>query len=622
MDPKADFKFTIKASVGGQTFTEEVEVDRENGMVVYRDDVNNKDGEVMQTEEESNMPAGWWLGSTHKAECSFATSSLYDCKNRGLTHIPQNLPTSLKKIYLKRNQIKIIQKGGILLIGTVILTIWCKRRTKNLPSDPSLSLNAKTLSKLNMTGTVVTNRHYQTGPGQSQAIIETNPNTIADLITPDHDHQYENMTQHNQTGQGQSQAITKSDTNTTAAVVASGHDHQYEDMTQHNHVEHGQCMANIIFNENNTAAVVSSGHDQQHQTGQDLSQAIIEAGNPSYGTGQIDSMQSPLYKAVGQSQAITESNPNTTATVMTSGHDHQYEDVDQHDQTGQDQSQAIMEARNPSYGTGKIDSMQSPLYKAVGQSQAITESNLDTTAALITSGLDYQYEDINKRHNQTGQSQSQVITEYNPNTTATVMTSGHDHQYEDIDQHDQTERGQSQAKAQPRKVENLSDDEVLAALKLNPMYAGVEAPPKNQTSTARTRGHNQIGQGQSQTINESNTNTTAAIVTCGHDQQYEDIDKQHYLTGKGQSLATTESNTSSTATVMSSCHNHKYEDMNQHNVLGHGQSQSIIQSLNFENLSHNEVLAALKPNPMYVGRRDKAIVICCYGNIDVERAVC
>ncbi|CAH1250989.1 Hypp8964 [Branchiostoma lanceolatum] len=43
--------FTIKASVNGQTFTEEVEVDRENGMVVYRDDVSTEDGEIIQTKE-------------------------------------------------------------------------------------------------------------------------------------------------------------------------------------------------------------------------------------------------------------------------------------------------------------------------------------------------------------------------------------------------------------------------------------------------------------------------------------------------------------------------------------------------------------------------------------------
>ncbi|KAI8485527.1 hypothetical protein Bbelb_367210 [Branchiostoma belcheri] len=44
-------RFTIKASVNGQTFTEEVEVDRVNGLVTYRDDVSTEDGEIIQTKE-------------------------------------------------------------------------------------------------------------------------------------------------------------------------------------------------------------------------------------------------------------------------------------------------------------------------------------------------------------------------------------------------------------------------------------------------------------------------------------------------------------------------------------------------------------------------------------------
>ncbi|KAI8482692.1 hypothetical protein Bbelb_395720 [Branchiostoma belcheri] len=77
----------------------------------------------------------------------------------------------------------------------------------------------------------------------------------------------------------------------------------------------------------------------------------------------------------GQRQSFTESDTNTTTTLMTSGYD----------QTGQ------------------------------GQSQTITESNTNTTATVMTSGYD-----------QTGQGQSQTITESNTNTTATVIASGHD----------------------------------------------------------------------------------------------------------------------------------------------------------------------------------------------------
>ncbi|XP_078617681.1 uncharacterized protein LOC144885621 [Branchiostoma floridae x Branchiostoma japonicum] len=56
-------RFTIKTSVNGQTFTEEVEVDRENGMVRYRDDVNTGDGEIIQAKE--GLTVLYQRGSCH-----------------------------------------------------------------------------------------------------------------------------------------------------------------------------------------------------------------------------------------------------------------------------------------------------------------------------------------------------------------------------------------------------------------------------------------------------------------------------------------------------------------------------------------------------------------------------
>ncbi|KAI8507859.1 corticospinal neuron axon guidance through spinal cord [Branchiostoma belcheri] len=151
-------------------------------------------------------------------------------------------------------------------------------------------------------------------------------------------------------------------------------------------------------------------------------------------------------------------------------------------------------------------------------------------------------------HDQTGQGQSQTIT----NTTADVMASGDEHHYEDVDHyHDQTGQGQSQA---------------------------ITESNTNTTATAMTSGHDQTEQGQSQAITESNTNSTATVMTSGHDQ-----------TGWGQSQAITESNTNTTATAMTSGHDQ----------TGQGQSQANIQSLTV--LTHNQILAALKPNFMHVG---------------------
>eukprot|EP00058_Branchiostoma_floridae_P024246 XP_002609736.1 hypothetical protein BRAFLDRAFT_78547 [Branchiostoma floridae] len=127
--------------------------------------------------KEPNMP---------EAGCSCASSGC-DCSNQGLTSIPQGLPTSisqlhvtrnqiimlqagaftnltsLRTLYLPLNQITIIQAAGIALIGTVILTIWCKRRTKNPPSKPKTNI---VLSNLTMPAVVVTSGHDQTGPRQ------------------------------------------------------------------------------------------------------------------------------------------------------------------------------------------------------------------------------------------------------------------------------------------------------------------------------------------------------------------------------------------------------------------------------------------------------------------------
>ncbi|KAI8500347.1 Bax inhibitor 1 [Branchiostoma belcheri] len=127
--------------------------------------------------------------------------------------------------------------------------------------------------------------------------------------------------------------------------MASGDD-QYEDMDNPRvKTGQGQSQANP-----STATVTSSSHDR---TGQGQSQGSTESldeRNLSYGTGPTASQLNSLYKAVTQSQTIT-----NTAMVMASGHG----------QTGQGQYQAIAEsvdARNLSYGTGPTASQQNSVY--------------------------------------------------------------------------------------------------------------------------------------------------------------------------------------------------------------------------------------------------------------------
>ncbi|KAI8513658.1 corticospinal neuron axon guidance through spinal cord [Branchiostoma belcheri] len=172
-----------------------------------------------------------------------------------------------------------------------------------------------------------------------------------------------------------------------------------------------------------------------------------------------------------------------------------------------------------------------------GQSQAITESNTNTTATVMASDDDHQYEDIDKPRVKTGHCQTKAIAKSNTNTTATVIVSDDDHQYEDID---------------------------------NPRV-------KKE-------------QGHTKAIVKSTTKNTSAVMTSNDDHQYEDIDNPRVKTGQGQSQAITASNTNTTATVMASGHDQTEQ----------GQSHTHIQSLKVGNLSHDQILAALNPNLMYV----------------------
>eukprot|EP00058_Branchiostoma_floridae_P003101 XP_002588589.1 hypothetical protein BRAFLDRAFT_107528 [Branchiostoma floridae] len=241
---------------------------------------------------------------------------------------------------------------------------------------------------------------------------------------------------HYQAGQGQSQAITES--NTRMSEV-SGNDNQYEDVDNINttpkmiasdHDQTGRCQHRAITSPNKytTAAMVTSGHNHQYEN---------------------------MHSQKGQSrlQAITESITNTTSAEIASGHGHPYEDTNQHNQTGQ------------------------------GQGQVITESNKNTTAAVVATCHGHQYVNV-KQHNLKGQGQCQVITESTTNTTAAVVTGDHD----------QTGRPeQAQPVTDPLDAKNASYGAGPISSNVNSMYKAV---------------------GQSQ----HTTNTTAAVVTGGHDQ--------------------------------------------------------------------------------------------------------
>ncbi|XP_019632798.1 PREDICTED: uncharacterized protein LOC109476322 [Branchiostoma belcheri] len=170
----------------------------------------------------------------------------------------------------------------------------------------------------------------------------------------------------------------------------------------------------------------------------------------------------------GTPSKVFSSNTNTAVSVMASGDDNQYEDIDNHhNQTGSGQSLATQSLKvgNLSHKKVVASLKPSPMYAGVGTPQKAPTCTSD--------------------HNQTGQGQ--------PLATQSL------------------------------KVGNLSHKEVIAALKPNPMYAGVGTPQKDPTCTSD---HNQTGQGQSQAIQSTTSNTTATVKVSGHDCHLTEILKK------------------------------------------------------------------------------------------------
>ncbi|KAI8513979.1 positive regulation of extrinsic apoptotic signaling pathway via death domain receptors protein [Branchiostoma belcheri] len=247
------------------------------------------------------------------------------------------------------------------------------------------------------------NGHDQTRQGQSQSATGFDTNTTDIVMASGDDHHYEDVdSYHVKARQGQTQVTTETNTKTTATVMTS--DKPTSTPSVHLPVlirsvcgsvagigligvtilairywkGKGRCPleqnAGIVGgNKNTTATALSSAHGQ---TGQ--SQANIHSVQNVF-------YEAPAVLTSNQFQAITES--NTPANVVSSGDDHQYEDIDNHhdnrnlfnakgltpsaansghttttvsasshNQTRQGQSQAInesLDARNLSYGTGQ-----------------------------------------------------------------------------------------------------------------------------------------------------------------------------------------------------------------------------------------------------------------------------
>ncbi|KAI8522204.1 Bax inhibitor 1 [Branchiostoma belcheri] len=402
--------------------------------------------------------------------------------------------------------------------------------------------------------------------GLNPNVVGGNTNTAVTVLASDDDHEdTDNLRVQNGQGQANMQSLNVGNLshnqvlaalapnhmyagNTSVSEMASGDDHQYEDIDKPSaKTGQGQSQAITASTTNTTATVMASGDDQ---TGQGQSQANIQSlkvGNLSHSEVLAALQPNPMYVDVTKT-------PKDEATT---------EIANSHDNTGQGQSQVVTESldvRNLSYGTGQTVSQQNTLYKSVTQSQTITN-----TAVVMTSG-----------NVQTGQGRYQAITE-------------------SLD------------------ARNLSYGTRPTASQLNTLY---------KTATVMTGGQDQTEHGQSQAITESNTSTTGSIMTIDHYYQYDNFENNYFETEQSGSQNITESNTSTTATVMTSDHYYRYDDFeNDYFETEQGKSntnttaivmtsgyrtdnigQANVQSQypTVANLSRNELLAALQSNPMYV----------------------
>eukprot|EP00058_Branchiostoma_floridae_P026453 XP_002611944.1 hypothetical protein BRAFLDRAFT_91828 [Branchiostoma floridae] len=263
----------------------------------------------------------------------------------------------------------------------------------------------------------------------------------------------------------------------------------------------------------------------------------------------------------------------------------------------------------PSDGADSVRSLEHP---NCALAEALSNTQNTATVTAVTNEYDsHHYEDIDTQIDQTRHGQSQAIIESNKHNAASV--------YEPKNENGQKGLDPSQATSQslPPGVTNLQRNALLAALQPNPMYFDVKTATKKPSSTNMSSGHSQIGQGQSQAFTESNTNTTAAVVTSGHDNEYEDVDKLHDQTGQGQSWAITESNTHPTDAVVTSGHDQTgqgksraFTESNTHTTAtavtssndqtGQGQCKvPTDELLGDKNLTYNTEPATMEPNPMY-----------------------
>ncbi|KAI8501667.1 hypothetical protein Bbelb_209380 [Branchiostoma belcheri] len=227
-------------------------------------------------------------------------------------------------------------------------------------------------------------------------------------------------------------------------------------------------------NMNNSQAIMTSFHDHQYED--------------------IDNQR-------GQYQTNSESTPQNTAT-MTSVEDHQYEDIDNHrDHTRQGQSQANIRPLS---------------LKALAHSKVLAALTPNT----MYPGVQIPPKDptSTSSRSQTGQILSQVIIESNTNATGSLMASGHD----------QTGQGQPQADIDlSRKIGDVPHTKVLPNAMYMYSYAAAEIPPNDPAYTNVTTGYEAL-KGLSQatgSLDAGNLSYSTELTTPKPNSLYKNVEE-------------------------------------------------------------------------------------------------
>eukprot|EP00058_Branchiostoma_floridae_P026530 XP_002612021.1 hypothetical protein BRAFLDRAFT_86992 [Branchiostoma floridae] len=366
----------------------------------YHDDKNITSNNCYNGTAGSKVVFYFTVGTSGKVKTTLATPP----EKTESTSSPESAPSFPTPVLIGSVSGSI---AGVVFICTVIFTILSHRRRKIPPSSRASGPDANILRSLDTPSAVVPSGNddqYEdidtpnSHPGQNQAQTGIH-NKILRALMPN--------PLYGKTQQGQSQASREFNTNNTATVYAmtSGHDHQYEDANTHHVQEKSQA---------------------------DTQNKVLAAAKPNPMYASEGTPPNDPKCTIGHDQTSTKFNTNNTATVVTSGHGHQYEDVDTQYQT----EQALVEslgAENKAYGTARTALQTNNLYKAVGLYQGITNS----TAPIEDTGHDHMYEDMKQHNIRAGQ--GHTLATIGSYTTATAMTSGHVHQYEDMSpQHNHT----------------------------------------------------------------------------------------------------------------------------------------------------------------------------------------